>query len=124
MATESKIKADIFKKLGGRPDVRLFRNNVGMAYMGTVSKKSVDCVTIKNYRVVKFGLFKGSGDLIGWKTTTITQDMVGKKIAQFLSVEVKRPHGRRRPDQALWAYIVGDMGGIAIFAESVDSAEI
>jgi len=122
--SERAIQKKLFLKIGSRKDVRIFRNNVGMAYMGKVIYKTPLTIKINNYRVVKFGLIKGSGDLIGWKSVEVTPEMVGKKIAVFLSVETKRTHGRRSPEQINWAKQVQQAGGIAIFVEDTDSIEI
>jgi hypothetical protein len=69
------------------------------------------------------GLFPGSGDLIGWRTVTITPDMVGQSIAQFLSIEVKTPTGRVRPDQVNWAEQINAAGGLAIIARSISDTD-
>jgi hypothetical protein len=69
--------------------VRLFRNNTGV-------------LRDANGRPVSFGLCKGSADLIGWTTRTITADMVGQQVAVFTSIEVKALTGRLRPEQKLW----------------------
>jgi len=86
---------------------RVFRNNVG-AYNG------------KDGQWIEFGLRKGSGDLIGWRTVEITPEMVGTKIAQFLSVEVKSKTGKVREEQLNWQKQVNNAGGIAIIARSVE----
>ncbi len=83
---------------------RVFRNNVGMI------------------NGIQFGLCKGSADLIGWKTVTITEDMIGKEIAQFVSVEVKTPNGRVGKYQNLWLEAVQKAGGLAIIARSKEQA--
>jgi hypothetical protein len=67
-----------------------------------------------------FGLAKGSADLIGWQSIEITADMVGQRIAQFLSVEVKTPTGRVNPEQEAWARTVNAHGGRAIIARSAN----
>jgi hypothetical protein len=91
-------------------DTRLFRNNTG---------------TLKdaNGRPVQFGLCKGSADLIGWRTVTITPDMVGTQVAVFASIEVKTATGRLRPEQQQWLDAVQSAGGIAGVARSVSDAE-
>jgi hypothetical protein len=89
---------------------RVFRNNVGLYYT-------------KNGFPVKCGLCAGSGDLIGWKVTKITPDMVGKMVAVFTSIEVKTESGRLETDQILWADNITKMGGIAICARSEKEAE-
>jgi hypothetical protein len=91
-------------------DTKVFRNNTG---------------TLKdaNGRPVQFGLCKGSADLIGWRTVTVTPDMVGQRIAVFLSIEVKTPTGRLRPEQQQWLDAVQAAGGIAGVARSVEDAQ-
>ena len=90
-------------------DTRLFRNNTG---------------TLKDQhgRPVQFGLCKGSADLIGYRTITITPDMVGQQVAVFLSIEVKTPTGRIRPEQQAWMETIQAAGGIAGVARSVEDA--
>ena len=89
---------------------RLFRNNVGVG-------------TMSNGAFVRFGLRVGSGDLIGWRPVTVTQDMVGTVIAQFVSVEVKTATGRLSEDQVHWAEQVRSAGGVAITARSENDLE-
>ena len=72
---------------------------------------------------MQFGLCKGSADLIGWRTVTITPDMVGQQVAVFLSIEVKTPTGRIRPEQQQWLETVQAAGGIAGVARSVEDAQ-
>ena len=88
---------------------RLFRNNTG---------------TLRdiNGRPVSFGLCKGSADLIGWRSVTITPEMVGQQIAVFTSIEVKAATGRIRPEQQQWLQAVAAAGGIAGVARSVGEA--
>lgn len=65
-----------------------------------------------------------SGDLIGWRSIVITQDMVGKVLAQFVSVECKAedwvPPPADTKDEAAaaqyrWADLVNREGGYAVF---------
>lgn len=88
---------------------RLFRNNTGV-------------LRDQHGRPVQFGLAKGSADLIGWTTRTITPDMVGQRIAVFTSIEVKTSTGRLRPEQQQWLEAVQAAGGIAGVARSVEDA--
>jgi dihydroxyacid dehydratase/phosphogluconate dehydratase len=72
---------------------------------------------------VQFGLARGSADLIGYRTVTITPEMVGQQVAVFASIEVKTPTGRIRPDQRAWMETVQAAGGIAGVARSVEDAK-
>ena len=88
---------------------RLFRNNTGT-------------LRDQHGRPVSFGLARGSADLIGWRTVTITPEMVGQQVAVFTSIEVKTPAGRIRPEQQQWLDAVQAAGGIAGVARSVEDA--
>lgn len=107
---ETKIQQEIRLGLGTREDVRLFRNQVGQL------------PDPRTGRPVQFGLAKGSADLVGWKTVTITPDMVGQEVAVFTSLEIKTPKGRATPYQQAWLTAVEKAGGIAGIARSVDDA--
>lgn len=80
---------------------RLFRNNVGVAWMGAPCR---DCS--KRLRRVRFGLCKGSSDLIGWT-----------KDGRFIAVEVKAATKLTR-EQDNFLSAVHRSGGVAIVAMS------
>lgn len=107
---ETNLQQQIRLALGTHPDTRLFRNQVG------------SLPDPRTGRLVTFGLARGSADLIGWRTVTITPDMVGQQLAVFTSVEVKTPTGRIRPEQHAWLGAVHGAGGIAGVARSVPDA--
>ena len=107
---ETTIQQQIRLALGTRSDLRLFRNNTG-----TLPDP-------RTGRPVQFGLARGSADLIGYRTVTITPEMVGQRLAIFTSLEVKTPTGRIRPEQANWQRAVSSAGGIAAIVRSVDDA--
>lgn len=119
--TESDIQSQIRLALGSLPHVRVFRNLVGQAVMGRTVWNGGAAVIKPAFRVTT-GLIPGSGDLIGWRTITVTPDMVGKPIAQFLSLEVKTATGKPRPEQLNWMERVNAAGGLAVIARSPDEA--
>ena len=118
--TESELLQQIRLTLGRK--LRLFRNNVGQAWVGQVHRRGQE-MWIKNPRVLHAGLCEGSSDLIGWKSITVTPDMVGKKVAVFTAIEVKKPgrdttqadHLRR---QQAWIDAVVVDGGIGRIVRS------
>jgi hypothetical protein len=109
---ETDLQQQIRLALGLRPDLRLFRNQVG------------SLPDPHTGRLVTFGLARGSADLIGWRTVTITPDMVGSRLAVFTSIEVKTPTGRIAPAQQAWLGVVRGAGGIAGVARSVTDAQL
>ncbi len=106
--SEQRIQQEIRLALSRGP-VRLYRNNTGTLWD-------------QHGRPVQFGLAVGSADLIGWRTVTITPDMVGQQVAVFTSIEVKSATGRLRPEQRQWLETVQAAGGIAGVARSVEDA--
>jgi hypothetical protein len=54
---------------------------------------------------------------------TITPEHVGQTLAVFLSIEVKTPTGKPRPEQLRWLKAVQAHGGIGMVARSVAEAE-
>ena len=107
---ETDLQQRIRLALGTRHDLRLYRNQCGAL------------PDPRTGRLVTFGLARGSADLIGWRTVTVTPDMVGQRIAVFTSIEVKTPTGRLTPAQQAWLGVVRGAGGIAGVARSVGDA--
>lgn len=89
-------------------EARLFRNNVGV-------------LQDKRGQHVRYGLCTGSSDLIGWKEVTITPEMVGKKVAVFLAVEVKTGKLQATPEQVNFINAVTKAGGIAFVARDSET---
>lgn len=89
----------------------------------TMSRNNCGGLKDTTGRYVKFGLFNpGGADLIGWKTITITPEMVGQKIAQFVGIEVKSPTGRIRPEQENFLRVLKAAGGLCGVARSAEQA--
>lgn len=99
---------------------RLFRNNTAKAWAGKIFRSAMPVsvrldpsdVVVRNAFPVDAGLCKGSSDLIGWQTVTITPDMVGKRIAIFTAIEVKYGSTRTTDEQANFIEQVNKAGGI------------
>ena len=99
--TSSRLKK-FYKHVG----MRLYRNTVG-AYR------------TKWGGWIRYGLAPGTSDRIGWTTVTITQEMLGRKLAVFTAIEEKRPKkkgqaaGKVQDNQADFIEEVKQAGGIA-----------
>lgn len=104
------------------PGIRLFRQNVGTGWTGDITRLKDGSILIKNPRPLQAGLCKGSSDLIGWRSVTVTPEMVGRRVALFLAVEVKGDRGRATPEQRNFIDRVRLDGGLAGVARTVDDA--
>jgi hypothetical protein len=100
----------------------VFRNDNGRAVVGGeqfIAKVDGRIHIRKGQRVVlggvpiKYGLFPGSGDMVGWSTVEVTPDMVGKRLAVFTSIEIKTENDRLSEKQKKWRDNVRAAGGIA-----------
>ena len=94
----------------GRGPVRLWRNNTG-------------ALVDQQGRFVRFGLCKGSSDLIGLRSVVVTPEMVGQRIAQFVALEIKAPQGVVSPEQQAFLRLVQELGGVASVCRSIEQAQ-
>ena len=101
---ETILQGEILEALGGREDVRLFRNNGGVARRRLANGELS--------RPIKFGLAPGSSDLIG----------LVRPWGVLLSVEVKVPGKTSNKKQLAWAELVRRFGGIHFVAHSAEEA--
>jgi hypothetical protein len=61
--------------------------------------------------------------LIGWTSTEITADMIGKKIAIFTALEVKTETGKISDDQKIFLENVKNSGGIAKICRKLEDLD-
>lgn len=119
MKSESEIQQEI-RVEAPKMGVTLMRNNQG----GFKDETG---------RMVRFGLGNESpnqnylsSDLIGFTEIVVTADMIGKRIAVFTAVEVKRENWKsgvkneREQKQNNFIAWVKSRGGIALMTNSVD----
>lgn len=114
-ASEARVQSEVRLAAPSRR-MKLFRNNKGVL----PDARGVP---------VRFGLCNDnpavgkrfrSADLVGWRTVTITPEMVGADIAQFTSLECKPENWTWRGDeheeaQSRWAALIVADGGYAKF---------
>jgi len=116
--SEKKVQNDILLE-ASKKGWRLFRNNVAQAWVGVLFRSPMPVsvrlmpgdIVLRSARPLDAGLCKGSSDLIGWESVTITPDMVGQKIARFTAIEVKDGKGRATADQNNFIENVKRAGG-------------
>lgn len=114
------LEADFMRRCMKRATdmgARLFRMNVGVAWVGEVTKNRDGSITIRNPRPFKSGV-PGMSDLIGWAPVTITGDMVGETVAVYLAVETKSARGRASDEQKNFVAAVHRAGGRAGIAKT------
>jgi len=108
-----------------------FRNNTGNAVAGShmrrIDKDSTQLLRAGDWVVshgsrIQYGLCVGSSDLIGWRTVTVTPEMVGSKLAVFTALEVKTEKGKATEDQERFLSAVQSAGGLAGVVRSTDDA--
>lgn len=101
---------------------KIFRNNTGVGWQGQTKTTTSGDKLIIDPRPLHAGLCVGSSDLIGWTPVVITESMVGKKVAVFTAIEVKKPSGKASPSQLNFIHQVSIDGGIAGIAKNEDEA--
>lgn len=107
--SESIIQSMMRLQLGSDPDVRIFRNLVGVGFVGNPQRGDL--------RRVTFGLAVGSADLIGITRYVIQPDDVGKVVGIFTSVEVKAASNSAiREQQEPWRKMIDLRGGISLIS--------
>ena len=98
---------------------------MGQAWVGVklMFTPATGYLELKNARPFHAGLVKGSSDYIGWHEKVITPEMVGRKVALIVALEVKREGGGRvSTDQERFIKAVQNAGGIAGAVTSVAEA--
>jgi hypothetical protein len=107
---EAAVNDDIYASYRARQDVKLWRNNRGVAQYGQ--------------QLVRYGVGpRGASDWIGYRVLTITPEMVGQRIAQFAAIEAKRPGEKPDDNQQQFIDSVKSDGGLAGWADSAEKAK-
>ena len=84
-----------------------FRNNVG-------------CLKDATGRMVRYGLYPGSSDIIAIQPVVITQEIVGSIVGVFCAIEVKKPGKKPTPEQLNFIEAIRRHGGVAGVAHGVE----
>jgi hypothetical protein len=106
------------------PNERMFRINAGTGFCGTHMHRTGDRLIIDNPRPLHAAPI-GWPDLCGWETVTVTEAMVGQKIAVFVGEEFKvarSDNGRLRPEQRKFGELLERMGGVFRVVRPGDAA--
>lgn len=88
---------------------RMFRINAGVGWTGSQIRRMRDAIIISDPRPLHAAPI-GWPDLCGWRTVTVTPDMIGMKIAVFCGEEFKLT-GDLRSEQRAFRDILETMGG-------------
>lgn len=101
-----------------RGNVRLFRQNSGFAWQGTVIEHTPSRLILANPRPLRMGA-PGLSDLGGW-VSEFNADLGWQAI--YTAIEVKGPRTRTTPEQRSFLELVRRSGGRAGIARSVEEA--
>lgn len=101
---------------------RVFRNNVAKAWIGESRVLPNGDVLIKNARRLHAGLCVGSSDIVGWTPVVIQDCHVGRTLAVFTALEVKKGRRGATDEQANFVEQVAKAGGVAGIVRSSDEA--
>ena len=107
-----------------RLGARLWRVNVGLAWIGDKISQTENSITLKNPRPFRAGV-KGISDSVGFVPVEITPEMVGRKLPVFLAIESKSGSGRLSTEQRAYIQMVRSFGGRAgVSRNDSDTAKI
>ena len=120
--SEHDIQNEIRIAIGAAQSATLFRANVGEAWTGTLATNNLNRVIIEDARRFRSGLPIGFPDLFGFRTVEITPEMVGKKLAVFAFIEVKKPGSRTSKAQEKMHSFLHDAGAVGGVARSPEEA--
>jgi hypothetical protein len=120
---ETAFNRSLLLHLSQMSGVSLFRNNVGQGWVGKVIRHAPYEITLANPRPLHAGLTKGSADNVGWTSIEITQEMVGKRVAVFTSIEAKFRNGHPPAAQKIWHENVTAAGGISGVARTIEEGK-
>jgi len=124
MKSENEVQQQV-RQLATKAGILIMRNNVGAGVLanGSFMRWGLANESAKQNKLIK------SADLIGIKPVTITADMVGKIIGQFVSIETKKEGwvfndlNKDQFAQNTWRELINNHGGLAIFSTG-DISEI
>lgn len=131
MADAEKTITNSILVLASQIGARLFRQNVGVAWIGTTiltasRPRQVELrpgdVLIRNARRFHAGLCKGSSDIVGWSPYVVQPDDVGRTLAIFTAAEVKTGKLAATDEQAKFVRAVRAAGGRSVVARSEEDA--
>jgi hypothetical protein len=144
---ESDVMREVRMWLAAQPDIRIHRNNTGMAHVSIedfvragldpeAARAAHSCVRAK-FHGMHFGLAIGSSDLIGsitvvayerdavvrWHDTMGAQAVRAHHIARFLAIELKQPGKKPTDDQERFLEDKRKAGAVAFWADSLPRVE-
>lgn len=101
---------------------RLLRNTVGFGWQGTNFTIRDGKLVGGIARAVTFGLGPDTSDLVGPHSIIVTPRMIGRRLALFAAVEIKRPGKKATQGQSNFLGTIKELGGLSGVARSIEEA--
>lgn len=120
MMSETDLYTEILTEYS-RGNTRLFRQNAGLAWQGTVVSHTPQRLILAHPRPIKMGA-PGLSDLGGWTTMAVVGEGGMVPAAIYVAIECKWGRSRTRPEQAAFIEVVKQAGGRAGIARCVEDA--
>lgn len=119
---ESAIGKRIMVLLSQKYGVCIFSNPVGTGWVGRFVRRMGEITFLEAARRIKYGLHEGMPDKIGWRSIKITPEMVGRRVAVLVAIEVKQPGNYASPIQKQILKRLQDDGALSGIARSEQDA--
>lgn len=111
--TEHELQTAVLKKYGSRKDMKIWRNNTGVAIGFSFIQKARKLGYFpESFPATRYGV-PGAPDIMGFR----------KPNGQFIGIETKDVKRGQTEEQKVWQEVIESMGGIYILAKKMEDVD-